>query len=206
MTLLPGDDKHDPLAFGTSYESKNEVGTFFNLTRAQTSRVPLVENARHALPPVSAPKPKHPSTHTRSLAQSICIPGFEIGGAVEHEEEEGTTTFYDDARARGGGRRKETGEEGRKKGRQFSSAVSQRHTQPHCPRKDLADTALFLQRPRRVKDTGEETEEILLSLLLYYNKRAMALYTCVDKGNKSVTGFWQPLRPLQPPNSLRYQI
>ena len=34
------------------------------------------------------------------------------------------------------------------------------------------------------------------------NKRAMALYTCVDKGNKSATGFWQPLRPLQPLNSL----
>ena len=29
----------------------------------------------------------------------------------------------------------------------------------------------------------------------------MALYTCVDTGNKSVTGFWQPLRPVQPPNS-----
>ena len=38
------------------------------------------------------------------------------------------------------------------------------------------------------------------------NKRAMALYTCVDKGNKSVTGFWQRLRPLQPPTSLRCQI
>ena len=38
------------------------------------------------------------------------------------------------------------------------------------------------------------------------NKRAMALYTCVDKGNKSATGLWQPLRPLQPPNSLRDQI
>ena len=35
------------------------------------------------------------------------------------------------------------------------------------------------------------------------NKRAMDLYTCVNKGNKSVTGFWQPLRPPQPPNSLR---
>ena len=35
------------------------------------------------------------------------------------------------------------------------------------------------------------------------NKRAMALYTCIDMGNKSVTGFWQPLRPLLPPNSLR---
>ena len=30
------------------------------------------------------------------------------------------------------------------------------------------------------------------------NKRAMALlYTCVDMGNKSVTRFWQPLRPPQ---------
>ena len=35
------------------------------------------------------------------------------------------------------------------------------------------------------------------------NKRAMALYTCGDKGNKSVTGFWQPLGPIQPPNGLR---
>ena len=38
------------------------------------------------------------------------------------------------------------------------------------------------------------------------NKRAMALYTCADKGNKSVTWFWQPLRPLQPPNSLGDKI
>ena len=38
------------------------------------------------------------------------------------------------------------------------------------------------------------------------NKRAMALYTCVDKGNKSGTGFWQPPRPSQPPKSLRDQI
>ena len=38
------------------------------------------------------------------------------------------------------------------------------------------------------------------------NKRAMALYTCVDKGNKSATGFWQPLMPLQPLNSLGDQL
>ena len=39
------------------------------------------------------------------------------------------------------------------------------------------------------------------------NKRAMALYTCVDKGNKNATGFWQPLRRLlQPPNILIDQI
>ena len=38
------------------------------------------------------------------------------------------------------------------------------------------------------------------------NKRAMVLYTCVDMGNKIVTGFWLPLRPLQPPNSLGNQI
>ena len=30
----------------------------------------------------------------------------------------------------------------------------------------------------------------------------MAPYACVDMGNKSETGFWQPLRPLRPPNSL----
>ena len=30
----------------------------------------------------------------------------------------------------------------------------------------------------------------------------MALYTCVDNGNKSATGFFQPLRPPQPQNSL----
>ena len=38
------------------------------------------------------------------------------------------------------------------------------------------------------------------------SKREMALYTCVDKGNISVTGFWHPLRPPQPPNVLRGQI
>ena len=41
---------------------------------------------------------------------------------------------------------------------------------------------------------------------IYTNKRAMALYTCVNKGNKSMTELWQPLRPLQPPNSLGAQI
>ena len=34
----------------------------------------------------------------------------------------------------------------------------------------------------------------------------MALYTCVDKGNESAPGFWQPLRSIQPPNSLRLNL
>ena len=42
--------------------------------------------------------------------------------------------------------------------------------------------------------------------VLYQNKRAMALYTCVDMGNLSVAEFWQSLRALQPPNSLRDRI
>ena len=38
------------------------------------------------------------------------------------------------------------------------------------------------------------------------NKRAMALYTCVDKGNESAPGFLQPWRSLQLPNSLGGQF
>ena len=40
----------------------------------------------------------------------------------------------------------------------------------------------------------------LACLLCIRNKRAMALFTCVNKGNKNVAGFWKPR------NSLRVQI
>ena len=97
------------------------LAALVNLTRAQTPRVSLVENARHALPPVSAPEPKHPSTHTRSLprslAQSICIPGFEIGGAVEHEEEEQQLFMMTRAEREEEERKRERRKKGRKEGR-----------------------------------------------------------------------------------------
>ena len=35
-----------------------------------------------------------------------------------------------------------------------------------------------------------------------HNKRVMALYACVDKGNNSATGIWQPLLQQHPPKSL----
>ena len=40
------------------------------------------------------------------------------------------------------------------------------------------------------------------------NKRAMALHTCVNKGNESVTDFWQPQRPLhsEVKSHLRFEI
>ena len=105
----------------------------------------------------------HPSTHTytharrsvgRSAAQSICIPGSEIGGArrarragKKQRAKGGTTTFYDDACGVGDAREEER--EGRDKGGNFRAAAERRALSLRGrARKDSADT-IFTACPRK---------------------------------------------------------